>query len=115
MASLKSRLEHSVTRNALRAYLAEFISTFIFVFAAVGSAMSSSESSCLFLKIFYFCGCFLGSTNGGNLFFMLLFYLQKSCWERVHQNHLVWSEVRLQPLSPWLLQFMFQPVSLVDM
>ncbi|KAL8096010.1 putative aquaporin TIP5-1 [Apium graveolens] len=43
MASLKSRLEHSITRNALRSYLAEFISTFIFVFAAVGSAMSSKK------------------------------------------------------------------------
>ncbi|XAR66129.1 hypothetical protein NMG60_11012229 [Bertholletia excelsa] len=43
MASLRSRLEHSVKPDALRAYLAEFISTFIFVFAAVGSAMASRK------------------------------------------------------------------------
>ncbi|KAK3026671.1 hypothetical protein RJ639_040698 [Escallonia herrerae] len=43
MASLKARLQHSVTPNAFRAYLAEFISTFFFVFAAVGSAMSSRK------------------------------------------------------------------------
>ncbi|KAL7001731.1 hypothetical protein U1Q18_002879 [Sarracenia purpurea var. burkii] len=45
MASLTSRLEHSVKPDALRSYLAEFVSTFFFVFAAVGSAMSSSEFS----------------------------------------------------------------------
>ncbi|XP_047333522.1 probable aquaporin TIP5-1 [Impatiens glandulifera] len=39
-----SRLEHSIKRDALRAYLAEFISTFIFVFATVGSAMSQPYS-----------------------------------------------------------------------
>ncbi|CAK9181530.1 unnamed protein product [Ilex paraguariensis] len=43
MASLKSRLEHCVSPNALRSYLAEFISTFIFIFAAVGSSMSSRK------------------------------------------------------------------------
>ncbi|KAL2555898.1 putative aquaporin TIP5-1 [Forsythia ovata] len=43
MASLKSRLEHSVTPIALRSYLAEFISTFLFVFAAVGATMSSRK------------------------------------------------------------------------
>ncbi|KAG5558359.1 hypothetical protein RHGRI_008326 [Rhododendron griersonianum] len=43
MASLTSRLEHSVTPDALRSYLAEFISTFIFVFATVGSVMSSRK------------------------------------------------------------------------
>ncbi|GAA0162751.1 hypothetical protein LIER_18778 [Lithospermum erythrorhizon] len=43
MASLKERLEHCVTPNALRAYLAEFISTFIFVSAAVGAAMSTQK------------------------------------------------------------------------
>ncbi|KAL1822834.1 hypothetical protein ACET3Z_009612 [Daucus carota] len=43
MDSLRSRLEHSVTRNALRSYLAEFLSTFFFVFAAVGSSMSSKK------------------------------------------------------------------------
>ncbi|XP_059669729.1 probable aquaporin TIP5-1 [Cornus florida] len=43
MASLTSRLEHSVTPNALRSYLAEFISTFLFVFAAAGSSMSSRK------------------------------------------------------------------------
>ncbi|KAG9136154.1 hypothetical protein Leryth_003775 [Lithospermum erythrorhizon] len=43
MASLKSRLEHCVTPNALRAYLAEFISTFIFVFAAVGASISTRK------------------------------------------------------------------------
>ncbi|XP_073119777.1 probable aquaporin TIP5-1 [Henckelia pumila] len=41
MASLGSRLQHSITPFALRSYLAEFISTFIFVFAAVGSTMAS--------------------------------------------------------------------------
>ncbi|XP_057776774.1 probable aquaporin TIP5-1 [Salvia miltiorrhiza] len=41
MASLKSRLQHSVTPVALRSYLAEFISTFLFVFASVGAATSS--------------------------------------------------------------------------
>lgn len=41
MTSLRTQLEHSVTANALRSYLAEFISTFFFVFAAIGSAMSS--------------------------------------------------------------------------
>ncbi|CAL5404845.1 unnamed protein product [Camellia sinensis] len=43
MASLTSRLEHSVKPDALRAYLAEFISTFLYVFAAVGSAMASRK------------------------------------------------------------------------
>ncbi|KAI3471039.1 hypothetical protein Pfo_027702 [Paulownia fortunei] len=43
MASLKSRLEHSITPVALRSYLAEFISTFLFVFAAVGATMSSRK------------------------------------------------------------------------
>ncbi|KAI3519569.1 hypothetical protein L1887_08779 [Cichorium endivia] len=43
MASLKTRLEHSVTPAALRSYLAEFLSTFFFVFAAVGSAMASRK------------------------------------------------------------------------
>ncbi|KAL2558377.1 putative aquaporin TIP5-1 [Forsythia ovata] len=43
MASLKSRLEHSVTPTALRSYLAEFISTFLFVFAAVGATMSTRK------------------------------------------------------------------------
>lgn len=60
MASLKNRLEHSVTRNALRSYLAEFISTFIFVFAAVGSAMSSSESQIMHVLFFILILCFLG-------------------------------------------------------
>ncbi|KZV43420.1 Tonoplast intrinsic protein 5.1 [Dorcoceras hygrometricum] len=41
MASLGSRLQHSITSIALKSYLAEFISTFIFVFAAVGSTMAS--------------------------------------------------------------------------
>ncbi|CAA3008730.1 probable aquaporin TIP5-1 [Olea europaea subsp. europaea] len=41
MASLKSRLEHTVTPTALRSYLAEFISTFFFVFASVGATMST--------------------------------------------------------------------------
>ncbi|KAL3834637.1 hypothetical protein ACJIZ3_009373 [Penstemon smallii] len=39
MASLKSRLEHSVTPIALRAYFAEYISTFLFVYASVGAAI----------------------------------------------------------------------------
>ncbi|KAK1392849.1 Aquaporin TIP [Heracleum sosnowskyi] len=43
MASLKTRLEHCFTRDALRSYLAEFLSTFFFVFAAVGSSMSSKK------------------------------------------------------------------------
>ncbi|KAL7147582.1 hypothetical protein ABFS83_06G117200 [Erythranthe nasuta] len=43
MASLKSRLDHSITPIALRSYLAEFISTFLFVFASVGAAMSSRK------------------------------------------------------------------------
>lgn len=52
MASLKSRLEHSITPVALRSYLAEFISTFLFVFAAVGATMSSRMHSffCWFLS-----------------------------------------------------------------
>ncbi|CAL5404838.1 unnamed protein product [Camellia sinensis] len=43
MASLTSRLEHTVKPDALRAYLAELISTFLYVFAAVGSAMTSRK------------------------------------------------------------------------
>ncbi|XP_073290812.1 probable aquaporin TIP5-1 [Primulina huaijiensis] len=43
MASLRSRLQHSITPIALRSYLAEFISTFIFVFAAIGSTMASGR------------------------------------------------------------------------
>ncbi|CAN4080743.1 unnamed protein product [Withania somnifera] len=43
MASLASRLQHSVTPNALRSYLAEFLSTFFFVFAAAGAAMSTRK------------------------------------------------------------------------
>ncbi|PIN25459.1 Aquaporin (major intrinsic protein family) [Handroanthus impetiginosus] len=43
MASLKARLEHSITPIALRSYLAEFISTFLFVFAAVGANMSTRK------------------------------------------------------------------------
>lgn len=59
MASLKSRLEHSVNAIALRSYLAEFISTFFFVFAAAGATMSSRkpiffiynlEINCLFIS-----------------------------------------------------------------
>nr|GMC71141.1 probable aquaporin TIP5-1 [Ipomoea batatas]GME17963.1 probable aquaporin TIP5-1 [Ipomoea batatas] len=45
MASIRSRLEHCFTADALRAYLAEFISTMFFVFAAVGSSMSSRKMS----------------------------------------------------------------------
>ncbi|XP_050224611.1 probable aquaporin TIP5-1 [Mercurialis annua] len=41
--SLRSRFQQSVTRDALRSYLAEFISTFFFVFAAVGSSMASKK------------------------------------------------------------------------
>ncbi|KAL8520254.1 hypothetical protein ACS0TY_010978 [Phlomoides rotata] len=44
MASLKSRLQHSIAPVALRSYLAEFISTFIYVFAAVGAAVSSRKN-----------------------------------------------------------------------
>ncbi|XP_031268042.1 probable aquaporin TIP5-1 [Pistacia vera] len=41
--ALSERLYHSVTKDALRAYLAEFISTFFYVFAAVGSSMASRK------------------------------------------------------------------------
>ncbi|XP_028786827.1 probable aquaporin TIP5-1 [Neltuma alba] len=38
-----SRFQDSLTRTALRAYLAEFISTFFYVFAVIGSGMSSRK------------------------------------------------------------------------
>ncbi|XP_031383400.1 probable aquaporin TIP5-1 [Punica granatum] len=42
-SALAARFGESVTKSALRSYLAEFISTFFFVIAAVGSAMSSRK------------------------------------------------------------------------
>lgn len=41
--TLTARFNQSVTKEALRSYLAEFISTFFYVFAVVGSAMASSQ------------------------------------------------------------------------
>lgn len=41
--TVTSRFHDSVTRNALRSYLAEFISTFFFVILVVGSGMASRE------------------------------------------------------------------------
>ncbi|KAI9115182.1 hypothetical protein K1719_013501 [Acacia pycnantha] len=38
-----ARFQDSLTRKALRAYLAEFISTFLYVFAVIGSTMSSRK------------------------------------------------------------------------
>ncbi|KAI4323790.1 hypothetical protein L6164_023368 [Bauhinia variegata] len=42
-SSVTSRFQHSVSKNALRSYLAEFISTFVYVFAVVGAGMSSRK------------------------------------------------------------------------
>ncbi|GAV68105.1 MIP domain-containing protein [Cephalotus follicularis] len=41
--TLTARFRQSVTRNALRSYLAEFTSTFFYVLAVVGSTMSSRK------------------------------------------------------------------------
>ncbi|KAK4838322.1 hypothetical protein QYF36_012881 [Acer negundo] len=41
--ALSERLKQSVTKHALRSYLAEFISTFFYVFAVVGSSMASRK------------------------------------------------------------------------
>ncbi|XP_057456898.1 probable aquaporin TIP5-1 [Lotus japonicus] len=41
--TVTSRFHDSVTRNALRSYLAEFISTFFFVILVVGSGMASRK------------------------------------------------------------------------
>ncbi|KAL9409442.1 hypothetical protein AB3S75_047772 [Citrus x aurantiifolia] len=43
--TLTARFNQSVTKEALRSYLAEFISTFFYVFAVVGSAMASKKLS----------------------------------------------------------------------
>ncbi|XP_054795406.1 probable aquaporin TIP5-1 [Prosopis cineraria] len=41
--AFSSRFQESLTRTALRAYLAEFISTFFYVFTVIGSGMSSRK------------------------------------------------------------------------
>ncbi|KAJ1411925.1 Major intrinsic protein [Sesbania bispinosa] len=41
--TVTARFHESVTRNALRSYLAEFISTFFYVIVVVGSGMSSRK------------------------------------------------------------------------